>query len=214
MANDLAAMKNRIADELGRDDLASQIALAIADGISLIQNERFYFNERRDVTISTVANQEFYTAGDNGFDLTTVLKFDYAKLILNAYPYTLPPLHPDEMERLSREGTSTGQPLYYCWYGEQFRVWPVPTQVYSIRLGVQYSVSAPASDAEPNNAWMTKAEMAVRSRAKAELYFHVIKDTDKGTTQQQLSQAYVTQLKLETNQKLQQGGWRVSPTGF
>ena len=53
MANDLAAMKARIADEFARDDLTEQIALAIVDAIKFYKDQRFEFNESRDITFAT-----------------------------------------------------------------------------------------------------------------------------------------------------------------
>ena len=77
MANDLAQMKARIADELGqRTDLTSQISFAISDAISFYNNERFIFNESRDITFSTVPAQEFYGAADNTA-IPNMWSFDY-----------------------------------------------------------------------------------------------------------------------------------------
>lgn len=57
-------------------------------------------------------------------------------------------------------------------------------------------VDVPATDGETGNAWMTTAERLIRCRAKAELYAHVIQKNDKATTQFQLAEEALQQLRL------------------
>ena len=77
-------MKTRIADEIARDDLTTQIGYAINDAISAYNNERFYFNETRDLTFYTVASQELYTSSDLA-DMPNILKIDWIKLYINNF---------------------------------------------------------------------------------------------------------------------------------
>lgn len=57
-------------------------------------------------------------------------------------------------------------------------------------------VDAPASDGEASNAWMTTAERLIRSRAKAELYAHVIKKQDQADLYFKLASEAKAELKL------------------
>ena len=214
----LAIMKARIATELRRDNITAQIASAITTAISELEAERFYFNESREFTFPTVALQEFYDVDDSAL-IPRVLKRDYVNLYLGNSVYCLGEETPERMEWLSQNGISTGQPLCYCWYNDKFRVYPVPTEVYTIRIAGLIQVAAPASDAEASNPWMTKAEKLVRCYAKYELYENVIFDTEKAQIFNPKNDAGPTGeamrvLKARTNNQKQQGGWIVRPVAF
>jgi hypothetical protein len=173
--SDLATMRARIASELRRSNITSQIASAITTAIEAYQQERFFFNERRDVTFPTVALQEFYTSADSA-SIPLLIKLDYANVYVGGTAYTLVPQSAATMEELSDSSTNTGQPSEYVWYGESLRLYPVPDGVYTIRLAGVFVAAAPAADDEASNPWMTKAERLIRSRAKLELAIHVLQD--------------------------------------
>lgn len=209
----LSVMKARIADELARDDLTSQIAYAISDAIEAYQDERFYFNESRAITFTTVADQEFYDS-DDAAALATITKIDYVMIYVGDQPYELLALKPADMESASVNGTSTGQSSWYTYYNQQFRLYPVPSDAWTVRIGAAVTVDAPASDAETGNAWMTKAERLIRSRAKLELALHVLKDQDLAATMSEAVTEAYEQLKERTNQITQVGEGRVAPMCF
>ncbi len=209
----LGIMKERIADELARDDLVSQIGYAINDAIGAYQSERWYFCESRNLTFDTVASQEIYTAADDA-DIGRIVKIDWLTVYINSQPYELLPMRPGEMEHLSWGNTSLSHPAWYAFYEEGVRLYPVPDQAYTVRIGAQISVLPPADDDEPDNAWMTKAERLIRSRAKLELALHVLKDTDLAATMAEAVTEAYEQLKSRTNQLTQYGEGRVRPMCF
>ena len=61
----LATLKSRIADDISRSDLTTQIANSITDAITYYQNRRFFFNETRSETFDTVAAQSLYRSSDD-----------------------------------------------------------------------------------------------------------------------------------------------------
>lgn len=195
----LAIIKARIADELARDDLTSQIAYAITDAIGAYDDERFHFNETRATTFSTVAGQEFYSS-DDAAAIGNIQKIDYVKVYVGNQPYDLGYEEPSELESMSVSGTQTGTPWAYTWYGNQIRLYPVPDQAYTVRIGASVKVAAPASDVETGNPWMTHAERLIRSRAKLELALHVLKDADLASTMAEGVKEAFDQLKSRTNQ--------------
>lgn len=209
----LAVMKARIADELARDDLTSQIAYAITDAIEAYEDRRFHFNEGRAITFNTVASQEFYDSDDEAA-LATVQKLDYVVLYIGDTPYHLCPMTPAEIETASTNGTNTGQPGWYCWYGNQIRLYPSPAGAWTVRIGASIKVAAPASDSEANNPWMTHAERLIRSRAKLELALHVLKDQDLATTMNAAVTEALEQLIGRTNLLTQVGNGRVEAMEF
>lgn len=174
-------MRARIASEIRRPDsgtMADHITNAINTAITSLQKMRLYFTESRSLTFSTVANQEFYTSADNA-NIGLIEKIDFAQIYISDQPYNLCGIAMDAAERLSMNGTYTGQPYNYCFVNGSFRLLPIPTTVYTVRIGGVAKVAAPASDVETGNPWMTDAADAVRCLAKYELFEHVLYDIDK-----------------------------------
>lgn len=214
----LAVMKARIVREVRRSNIDTDIAAAISTAIKEYQSERLAFNETREFTFTTVANQEFYTSSDDA-DLGNIIKFDYVVWVQAANSWPLDPITPERIEYLNAAGTFTGDPQGYCWYGEKMRIYPIPTSALTIRVGCVKKVAEPASDGESGNRWMTDAELLIRSRAKYELYTHVLLN---GTLSAYFdperdgspTKTAFEQLKRRTSRQAQQGGWAVQPTQF
>lgn len=171
----LGIMKARIASDLRRSDLTAQIADAVATAIAAYQHERFGFSESRSLTFSTIVDQEFYSASDVP-NLAKIRRIDNVHIGVSGNMSKLDPISQDEVEGLSQDGTQRGDPLYYSWYARQFRLYPIPTMVYTVRIAGHVAVAAPASDVEIDNPWMTDAERLIRSRAKYEIALHVLRD--------------------------------------
>lgn len=209
----LTIMKARIADELARTDLTSQIAYAITDAIAAYEDERFHFNETRALTFPTVANQEFYDS-DDAASIATIQKIDYVMVYVGDIPHTLTYERPEDMEALSVSGTQSGTPWSYTWYGNQLRLYPVPDQAYTIRIGASVKIAAPATDGEASNPWMTHAERLIRSRAKNELALHVLFDDDLAMKMATATKEAFDQLKNRTNQLTQASKGRVKAMDF
>ena len=176
MATDIATMKTRIVSEIGgRTDLTSNITDAINDAILIYQPDRFFFNESRDVTFSTVAGQEFYTSADNA-NIPNILALDYIFKIIGpnsiALTYTLPKV----MEDTSNSGTFSGEPYEYTYYQQKIRLFPVPNSIITIRLGAHIKLAGPTSDVDAANPWIIEGEWLIRSRAKYQIAAHVTLD--------------------------------------
>lgn len=171
----LATMKARIASELRRPNISAQIASAISTAVDSYKHERFWFNESRELTFSTVAGQWQYGEADYP-DLGNVLRWDYVLTEVGDNYFTLMPMSPREIETLNGDGDFSGQPLNWGWYNNQLLIYPIPNEAFPIRIGGLIAKSAPATDDEPGNVWMTHAEKLIRCRAKFELYQHVLAD--------------------------------------
>lgn len=194
----LSLMKARISDDLARSDLTSQIASAISTAIAFYQDERFTFNESRTVTFSTVASQEFYTSADNA-NIPTLQSIDYVIVYIGSMPWELKRRTPIDLEILNQNGTMQGQPWNYAYYARSLRLGPVPDAVYSMRIGARITYAEPASDSETGNAWMIEAEAMIRSRAKYELYLHVLRNKAEAMVMKAEADEQYGYLKAKTN---------------
>lgn len=210
----LAIMKARIADEIARSDLTTQIAYAIDDAIEAYQQCRFFFNETREVTFTTVANQEFYGKTDQA-ELGNLVDIDYMTIYYGDQSYEVVQERPNIVEWSSTNGTSTGQPTSYAYYNQQIRLYPVPdTAGHSVRVAGAYKVAAPTTDSEADNPWMTHAKRLIRCRAKFEIYSHVEQDLELAREQAQLMEEAKDQIEAHTTRLIQYNKGRVLPMEF
>lgn len=180
----LGVMKTRIADEIVRDDLASQTALAITSAIQELEGERFAWNEKRYL-LYTVAGQEFYDLTSttmtniDGSALgtgETLLEIDSIILTYNNAPYTLTPRTHPWMDRWGGT-TLRGMPVDYGMFGDQIRFYPIPDRVYTLTLSGLARLGALSADSD-TNGWMTYGEAVTRHTAKGLLYRDVVRDAE------------------------------------
>lgn len=170
----LGDMKVRIAGELSRSNLTSEIADAITTAISEYQKERFRFSDvipDAPPTFNTVAGRYIYTSADNP-NIGTLLKIDYVLITIGTTNMFLRRIPPVDLKLYNQTNTMLGQPSWYSYEGNEMMFAAIPTQAYPIELGLFRLVAAPMSDGEAGNPWMTDGELLIRSRAKFEIATH------------------------------------------
>lgn len=170
----LAVLKQRIADEVAREDLTVQIVYAIEDAIKHYQASRFWFSESRsECVFSTVATQEFYTSADEA-DIPNLLRIDQVTLVDGTVKYELIRADDREIEIYDSATSNRSRPSLYSYLAGQIRFYPIPDAVYSVRVAGVTRLAVPSTDGA-SNAWTTDAEELIRSRAKYLLYRDVIR---------------------------------------
>ena len=122
----LAIMKTRIANEIARDDLTSEIADAITSAIEHYQYKRWWFNEAADVTSATVAGQAYYAAPATFLDIDTVKCTD------SATEWEVTPDSWYAMESRADPDDEDGRPIHRAEYQDKHRLWPIPDAVYTL----------------------------------------------------------------------------------
>lgn len=179
----LGVMKARVASELARGNLTTQIADAITTAISVYQKERFRFNEslpQADVTFNTVAGEPYYSGVAPTItpvtSLPTLQKIDYLNILIGNTVQALSRLQPEEIRLLNFANTQSGQPINWALEGETLMFYPTPSAAWPITIGAFFQYPAPANDAEVGNRWMTDGELLIRSRAKYEIALHVTRN--------------------------------------
>lgn len=178
----LGTMKTRISRDLARPDFPStsqDIADAITTAIEAYQNTRFRFSDtipNAPPTFPTVIGRYIYTSADNA-NIGTAQKLDYCLIQIGN---TLQELQRDDSLNLivynQIAPTMQGQPSAYAYQGNQLLLAAVPSDVWTITLGLFKNVAVPADDSEANNPWMTDAELLIRSRAKYEIAVHRLRN--------------------------------------
>src|SRR3990167_963460 len=200
-------LKSRIADDISRTDLTSQIANSITDAITYYQNRRFFFNETRAETFDTVADQSTYSSADDSA-IPTFAKLDAVFVKDSATDeWELARYDPMRMELLL-DGASpaSGRPYAYAYYEERFRLYPVPdVSTYDIRpVGVIERI-APVGDADTDNVWMTHGFEMIRCRAKYYLFAHVIRQMDKAILFRDMANDAMLELRKQGTDKTRLG---------
>ena len=203
----LGTMKARIARELRRNNISGEIENAISTAIDAYQSEPWSFTESRTTTFDTVDGTEFYSGS-----LSDLIKIDYVKIIIGTTPYTLEAGDPSQIESWSQSAGIEGEPTTYVWYGEQMRLYPVPDSVWVVRVAGTFKVAEPDDDDEADNAWMTKAERLIRSRAKWELAVHVLHDEELAARMSAAVEEAHRDLKTQLMRKVMPSGhYRTMP---
>lgn len=207
----LSTLSARIADDLSRSDLTTQIAAAITDAITHYQSTRFYFNETRSVTFSTVAAQSLYTIVDSA-SIPLMFQFDDVQITVSGNVYSLDREDAAVLEDLVGSTASSGDPNCWAWVDQGLRLYPIPNAVRTIRL-IGAIKKAPPTDDTAGNVWMTEAFELIRCHAKGLLYSHTIDGgMEEGVKFFQLAELTKGRLERETSSKRATG--RITPTSF
>lgn len=207
----LATMKSRVANELSRTDLTSEIATAIDSAIAKYQKTRFYFNEAGFTTLqfTTVDNQETYTT-ENAL-LPYIYDVDDLFVTVGVNNYRVKRIDPT-LFVINKMPYFKGQPYQYMWINQTFYLSPIPNAAYTMSILGHYRLAGPASDAEADNHWMTDAERLIRSCAKRMLYQDILLDSDGVGASAQAEQEALDDLKATSNQMQKIGS--IQPTKF
>ena len=134
-------MKSQIADELMRDDLTSNIALAITEAIEFHQKKRYYFNEADSVTFLDGGKYE-YTSSDNA-NIPNL--FQDAGGGRDGGEPELRDCGNHAGDGGFRNGSTSGQPYNYTYFNRTIRLFPTPNDADGQGAGPDKKAE-PASD--------------------------------------------------------------------
>ncbi len=196
----LGDLKARIADELARADLTSQIALAIADAILEASTHRFWFLEVRGLTMPLLAGTDTYTSDD----IDTLTEIDRLALIVGSQRRTLRPMSDDEIDRWNDGTVPRGEPYSYSRYGNQLRLYPTPNAAYTVSIDGVTNGAILENDLD-GNVWTNEGERYVRTLAKRNLLAEVIRDFDEAQKLDALAVRFRDELLSQTHDRTATG---------
>lgn len=172
-------MMTVIADEVDdtMGEYTPQIQTCIFTAIRFCERNIYYFNETRDVTFKTSVGREWYDKSDNP-NIPTLVR------IVAAYcedgsgrRQALHRAMPEEIESISDNPASRGEPYMFTYFGQRLRLYPVPDDAsYTIRLQLGAYRLNEIQSATDSNAWFTEAFDLIKARAKYQLYKDYLKD--------------------------------------
>lgn len=203
------AMQDRIADEIARTDLASNIRQSIQSAIRHYERKAFYFNEVRK-TLSTSDGDFDYTTSEFAF-LDKMAEIYSAKITVSGSNYLLTERDWTYFDELRSSTTLKGDPTDFAYYGKVFYVYPTPNAARDIVIS-HVEKAASLSATTDTNYWMTDAEEMIRARATHKLYAEVIKDPEQAAYWKQCELDALNALMGETESRTMTGLPR--PTDF
>lgn len=202
-----------IADEIDdtTGEYSAQIQGSILGAIRYCERELYYFNETRDVTFTTVNGQQWYDGADNS-NIPTLGRIVEAYLELsNGERRTMRRETPEDLELLSDNSASRGEP--YCWtyFGQRMRIYPIPSDtVYTVRLQLGPYRLAKLASTEDTNAWIVEAYDLIKARAKYILQKDILKDAALAAEALNDYNDQQSALKAETSRRNGRGFIRVT----
>jgi hypothetical protein len=210
MANDFGTMQTRIANEIRRTDLTSEIAQEIQDAIKFYAGERLWFSESRSSTFTTVASQEFYTSADLA-TIPNIYKIDELVITISGNRFPLNRRDWDYLEHVAMNPSTNGQPQDWAYYGQQIRLYPIPDGAYTVRVAGIFDLGTLSASAD-TNAWMVEGEQLIRAMAKMKLHMNRTHDSESATEAANMVEISLGNLRTKNTAHLSSG--RVRPTMF
>jgi hypothetical protein len=191
----LGDLLDEIADDIERADLDRQIAFAVDRAIRHYQPERFTFNERI-LTFLTLPGTDVYGGGDMP-EIPSLLAIDSVMRIENEQTYPLTRIAETAIERLDDPGSAT-QPCAYSYFDRAIRLWPMPSEAWTIRLAAHVEVPAP-TNRDDTSPWVDEASDLIAARAKRHLGFNALRDPAFGKAQEILANEAFRSLRGRAN---------------
>lgn len=173
MANDYATLQARIAAELRRSDLTSQIVSEISSAIEFYQYEEFPWTEASMVPFSTIQGQRYYNLPANFLRVTDVISQ------IGNYTYYLQPETEQYLDRIDWGNTFwTSYPLLFSIWSNQIRLFPPPQANLPVQVkGIIQQLTLMI----PTKSWAATTAFS-QGDTVADIYGNVQQCTTAGTS--------------------------------
>lgn len=189
-----AVMIARIGSELRRGtSIDTQIGAAIDTAITYYQAERLFTKDGSN-TLTTVAGQSDYTLADQAW-LGLVSRIDFVNLYIDNVARALARRNQEWMD-IAITIANRADPRNWDFFAETMRFYPIPSAIWTVRVGGNFETAAPATTAETGNSWMLKGETLIRCHAKYELYTHVLANPQRAAELSPENEASATSIAL------------------
>ena len=197
-------LQARIADELARSDLTSQIQKTVEAAIDYYAGTLFWFTEG-EFTVNTVLGTASY-ALPAGLE-----EVDEATVTVSGNRYNMEPVSYDWIREHLLTTTLNGWPEKYAIFEEYIWTYPIPDGIYVMTFSGTKTIAVPATSGT-SNEWTTEAEQLIRCRAKWDLYYHVIRNDKEADKMKKAEQEMYQKLMERTTARISSG--RLKPTKF
>ncbi|MGA1554164.1 MAG: phage adaptor protein [Burkholderiaceae bacterium] len=202
-------MQQRIADDLDRTDLTTQIKKAINRAIVYYEKEPLWFKES-SATFTAVSGQEEYTYGSDSVP-SDVAMIDIMERAYGGQKISMQEITPFELEA-KQSLTATGIPDEFAQYEDKFKLYPIPNQS-GITIYIKYTKTYDELSADGDtNDWLTYAEDLIEAKARWWINARILRDNDAAANDAAQEMDALDALRTKNVHKTGQG--RVIPTQF
>lgn len=184
-----ADITSRIADDINRTDLTTQIGLAVNRAINFYQKEPFWFKET-SASFSTVASQASYSSTDTS--ITDIDRIRYMDGLVNNGEYEIDP-RTIKWIRTKNPQLAIGIPTSYAWWQNKIWFYLVPDAIYTVTI--YYTKKYVALTGSNTNDWLTYAEDLIEARARKWIYTRILKQQDNALLAEAEEQQALQQLR-------------------
>ena len=197
-------LQNRIANDLRRDDLATEIAEAIQSAILFYRNLPVVESQGTMTAIPAIEEHKRYSLPDD-FIAAIQMTVTADGIVTPMQPATVQWI--DEMDS-DDDDVIVGVPTHYALFGGGMLVYPRPDDSVT-EFGGRY-IAAPAapSDDDDSNFWTNRAERAVRCRAVGLLYDDTLHDPELAEREYAKAQQEWSQITLQLELRAYSAGIR------
>jgi hypothetical protein len=198
-------LQNRIAGELLRTDLTSQIQTAIARAIEKYAERRFWFNEEVVAGVCTPGGQ--YVTYPTGLRIEDAVFIDYNASGPPGYP--LLKKSAATIEGYYQAVATQTQPSLYCTLNGQIRLYPTPNLAYPLSFVGVFDQPALANPTD-SNAWTTTGQDLIVAEAKRMIDRDILRDIEAAQLDGQAVKEALDKLIGETTRRTASG--RIKPS--
>lgn len=207
-------VRDRVADQLARADLNTQIDREIQLAIARYNKRVSWLHEVRGATLTTVIGQTWYDTLDlssgagpqavTGRTAVAVHEVQKVEYLRDADFDELKQLRYSDFERFIDATGSIGGPQCFTLYAGHLGLWPAPDAVATYDLSVMVKPQVP-TDAADESVWFDHAQELIENAAAGAICRKFLQDGDRA----QAFQVYETEawndLVREGNQKMATG---------
>ncbi len=188
---DVIASETRFVDRAAdlKADEVTQIRLHINEAIKAHQKDAFWFNQQLWER-ETEAGKEFYAIPAEYVAGLTVSIEDPRRKLKS--------VSNDTMEGLRPRGNDI--PAFFALFANQYRLFPIPDAIYTLRLWGVRSYEPLVAD-DDTNPWLEYAFELVREAAKARVFYSMLHDPENAAVAQTNSIAARSDLMAETRRR-------------
>lgn len=230
----ISQLSTVISDEIDDTQMeyVLQIRRAIDEAIKYCERENFYFNETRELTFTTVEDQQWYGAYTESYrdpdtgryeDLSffnNIIRITSAFTTYGPYPNgikrRLSWSRPDELEYFTDNAAARGIPDTFAYFDMKIRLYPIPRGgPFTVRLLVEPVRLPEIKDEDAVNPWIVHGCAMIKARAKYNLYKNILKDMDLASVSLNTFEDELQALRVETSKRISNSNWsNVEPTRF
>jgi hypothetical protein len=192
----LAEIRAKIADQINRTDLNTQIDDEINKAIKHYSAQRFWFAETQTTFPLVVGQQSYGTADSVPSTLLEIIKL---KVTVSGTYYDVTPKPFDYIEERNKTNIQD-IPEYYAYFQSKIYFYPLPNSAYTATLSYFENYADITTDAGTKD-FTTNAVELITQRAKKSVLLNYVKDDEDAKRAELLESAAFNALTAENDRR-------------